>query len=187
MSTQKGNTTRTRPQKYQNKKQFKNNLHDTSHNTKLLNSIEINNVCIRCKNILEWKIKYKKYKPLKNPSTCVKCKNKNVKHAYHTMCRDCAEKDKLCPKCGQQKEIILSNANNNVEKLLKLPNVEDAIKSLSERKRRTFYRKINNSPEDYNTEELILEKLNKLSSDKKESDDFDFDDLDLYDDSDFID
>ncbi|EEB12378.1 hypothetical protein Phum_PHUM174940 [Pediculus humanus corporis] len=84
--------------------------------------------------------------------------------------------------------IVLKRINYVPKKLLKLPNVEDAIKSLSERKRRTFYRKINNSPEDYNTEELILEKLNKLSLDKKESDDFDFDDLDLDDDdSDFND
>lgn len=176
MSTQKGNTVRTRSQKYQNKTKFKNNLHDTSHNTKFINTLEIDNVCVRCKSIIEWKIKYKKYKPLKNPSTCVKCHNKNVKQAYHTMCSDCSKQLKVCPKCGQQKELVESSSAVNIELLLKSPKVEEAVKSLSERRRRTFYRQISNPQNDFKTEEEILEKLEELSLGTRKSscDGFDF-------------
>jgi hypothetical protein len=64
MSTQKGNSNRNRPQKYKNTKAFKNDLHDTSHTTKLINSLEFYGLCKRCKEIIDWKVKYKKYKPL---------------------------------------------------------------------------------------------------------------------------
>ncbi|ENN72914.1 hypothetical protein D910_01001 [Dendroctonus ponderosae] len=86
MSCQKGNTVRSRPQKYKNKTAFKNNLHDTSQRTKTINSISVGNVCQRCKDIIEWKIKYKKYKPLSQLKTCVKCGQKAISKAYHTIC-----------------------------------------------------------------------------------------------------
>ncbi|KAH1014374.1 hypothetical protein HUJ04_003221 [Dendroctonus ponderosae] len=89
MSCQKGNTVRSRPQKYKNKTAFKNNLHDTSQRTKTINSISVGNVCQRCKDIIEWKIKYKKYKPLSQLKTCVKCGQKAISKAYHTICDTC--------------------------------------------------------------------------------------------------
>lgn len=72
MSSQKGNTARNRPQKHQNSFAFKNTLHDTNHRTKAINNTPISNVCIRCKEIIQWKIKYKKYKPLTQARTCVR-------------------------------------------------------------------------------------------------------------------
>lgn len=106
MSSQKGNILRTRPQKYKNKSVFKNNLHDKSVQTKRINSTQVSDVCLRCKDIIEWKIKYKKYKPLTQPKTCVKCSQKSVKQAYHVMCRECGHKLGLCTKCCQNKEIV---------------------------------------------------------------------------------
>ncbi|XP_050532279.1 uncharacterized protein C9orf85 homolog [Daktulosphaira vitifoliae] len=100
MSSQKGNATRNRPQKHQNRFAFKNNLHDTNIRTKRLNSIQITNVCPRCKDILEWKIKYKKYKMLKAPKNCNKCHNKCVKEPYHTSCYHCSSSLGICPKCA---------------------------------------------------------------------------------------
>lgn len=100
MSSQKGNAARIRPQKHQNRFAFKNNLHDTNIRTKRVNSIQINHVCPRCKDILEWKIKYKKYKMLKAAKNCNKCHNKTVKEAYHTVCQPCAGTLAICPKCG---------------------------------------------------------------------------------------
>lgn len=41
MSSQKGNVKRTRPQKYQNKTAFQNNLHDTSRKIQKLNNMEV--------------------------------------------------------------------------------------------------------------------------------------------------
>jgi len=67
MSTQKGNAQKAGPQKYQNKTKFRNDLHDSSHRTKSLNALEISGVCARCKAIIEWKIKYKKYNQLTQP------------------------------------------------------------------------------------------------------------------------
>lgn len=99
MSSSRGNTSRTRPQKHQNKTVFKNDLHDTSHKTKFINSLEISEVCKRCKDIIEWKIKYKKYKPLTAPRKCVACEQKSIKYAYHLLCAKCALEKKVCAKC----------------------------------------------------------------------------------------
>ncbi|UYV63642.1 C9orf85 [Cordylochernes scorpioides] len=67
MSSQKGNTSRTRSQKHKNDTTFKNNLYDKTVKTRLINSLQIAGCCQRCKEVLEWKIKYKKYKPLTQP------------------------------------------------------------------------------------------------------------------------
>lgn len=179
MSTQKGNSSRTRPQKHQNKFKFKNNLHDTSHTTKFINSLEIENVCSRCKGIIDWKIKYKKYKPLKAPSTCVKCHNKNVKFAYHTICTECAKTNKVCPKCGEAKELVASTQNVKQEDLLKNNEIQEMIKSLSERRRRTFYRFMSKNA--ISSEDDVMDKLKELSlnaggSNLGDLDDFNSDD-----------
>lgn len=99
MSSQRGNIARSRPQKHQNRKVFKNDLHDTNIRTKRINQIQIVNVCDRCRAILEWKIKYKKYKLLKAPKACNKCGEKAVKQPYHTICQPCASQLNACPKC----------------------------------------------------------------------------------------
>ena len=67
MSSQKGNASRNRPQKHKNARAFKNDLHDTSHITKKINNLEFYGLCNRCKNIIDWKVKYKKYKLLTVP------------------------------------------------------------------------------------------------------------------------
>ncbi|KAG8307067.1 uncharacterized protein C9orf85 homolog [Homalodisca vitripennis] len=100
MSSQRGNTSRTRPQKHQNTRVFKNNLHDKSKKTQMINKITVTDTCDRCKAIIEWKIKYKKYKQLKNAKTCIKCSNKTVKQSYHTICGVCVQNLKVCAKCG---------------------------------------------------------------------------------------
>lgn len=106
MSLQKGNVSRTRSQKHKNKTVFKNDLHDKSNQIKVINSLHVSDVCLRCKEIIEWKIKYKKYKPLKQPKTCVKCSQKTVKKAYHVMCTECGSKLGVCTKCCQKKDIV---------------------------------------------------------------------------------
>lgn len=137
MSTQRGNTKRTRPQKYKNTTAFKNDLHDTSFKVKQLNDIEIMNVCAKCKNILEWKIKFKKYKFMKAPKKCTKCEQKTVKSTYHIMCIPCAEKEKVCPKCGKLEEIV-SKTEPDQQKLES--ELQNLVSGLPERKRRTFLR-----------------------------------------------
>ena len=60
MSSQKGNVSRTRAQKYTNSRAFKNDMHETSGKTKMINSLGMEGLCKRCKDVIEWKIKYKK-------------------------------------------------------------------------------------------------------------------------------
>lgn len=70
MSCQKGNITRTRAQKHKNSIAFKSDLHSTNPRIQALLSMDVLHVCARCKDIISWKIKYKKYKILKQPKTC---------------------------------------------------------------------------------------------------------------------
>ncbi|XP_033613571.1 uncharacterized protein C9orf85 homolog isoform X2 [Fukomys damarensis] len=67
MSSQKGNVTRSRPQKHQNTFSFKNDKFDKSVQTKKINAKLHDGVCQHCKEVLEWRVKYSKYKPLSKP------------------------------------------------------------------------------------------------------------------------
>lgn len=107
MSSQKGNVTRSRPQKHQNTFTFKNDKFDKSVQTKKINAKLHDGVCQRCKEVLEWRVKYSKYKPLSKPKKCVKCLQKTVKDSYHIMCRPCACKLEVCAKCGKEEEIVI--------------------------------------------------------------------------------
>lgn len=142
MSCQKGNASRSRPQRYQNHTSFKNNLYDNSHKIKQINSIKVTDVCERCKKIIEWKIKYKKYKALKAPMKCTKCEQKTVKYSYHNICLPCAKQQEVCPKCGQKKEIVEGKPSK--EEQIKLDaEFKVILKTMSERKRRAFLRYMN--------------------------------------------
>ncbi|EDO38808.1 predicted protein [Nematostella vectensis] len=105
MSTRKGNNSK-RAQKFQNTSAFKNNLHDSTLKQKQINGFTISGVCARCQETIDWKRKYKKYKPLTAPKTCVKCKQKTIKHAYHTLCTPCAQAAGVCEKCGKNEEVV---------------------------------------------------------------------------------
>ncbi|KAM5261538.1 uncharacterized protein C9orf85 homolog isoform 2-T2 [Hipposideros larvatus] len=70
MSSQKGNVARSRPQRHQNTFSFKNDKFDKSVQTKKINAKLHDGVCQRCKEVLEWRVKYSKYKPLSKPKKC---------------------------------------------------------------------------------------------------------------------
>lgn len=166
MSCQKGNANRSRPQKHKNQTAFKNDLYDTSHKTKFINNIEVANVCERCKKIIEWKIKYKKYKPLKAPAKCTKCDQKTVKHAYHIMCLPCAKQQHVCPKCSEKREIV--EAKPTREESIKLDvELQTLLKKLPERKRRTFIRYMNQNS---NTKKTHSETTNDENKDSEAGD-----------------
>lgn len=142
MSTEKGNGSRTRTQKYKNKSVFKNDLHDKTPKQIMLNNLNISEVCTRCKDVLEWKIKYKKYKPLSQAKTCTKCHERNIKKAYHVLCRGCALQTKVCAKCLKSSETVeIIPAEPSMQEQIKLKaEMDRLIKSLPERKRRAFLR-----------------------------------------------
>ena len=49
-------------------------------------------LCQRCLDQIQWKIDYKKYKPLTVHARCSECKNKSINKAYRMLCDKCALK-----------------------------------------------------------------------------------------------
>ncbi|XP_053679696.1 nucleolar transcription factor 1 [Anopheles nili] len=146
MSSKRGDTRRTRAQKHQNSYAFKNNLHD-KHTPliKLITNLNVSEVCEHCKSVIDWKIKYRKYKPLTQPKSCSKCGERKVKRAYHVICRDCALSSRCCAKClksADEANIIPPEPTEQEQVKLKAE-MDQLIKSLPERKRRTFLRYMN--------------------------------------------
>ena len=64
-------------------------------------------VCNKCREKLQWRFKYNKYKPLKNPSSCRDCNNKTIHKAYRALCDGCATKRKVCSSCST--DIVKAN------------------------------------------------------------------------------
>ncbi|XP_031629519.1 uncharacterized protein C9orf85 homolog [Contarinia nasturtii] len=150
MSTARGSgQTRKRAQKHKNSFAFKNDLHDKTPQMKKINSLYVCEVCERCKAQIEWRIKYKKYKPLSQAKTCVKCGNRTVTKAYHVCCRECALREKVCAKClTSADEVSIEPPEKTPEEELQVKvEMESLIKSLPERKRRTFQRYMNKGKE----------------------------------------
>ncbi|XP_062985399.1 uncharacterized protein C9orf85 homolog [Elgaria multicarinata webbii] len=107
MSSQRGNVSRTRAQRHQNAQVFRNDKYDTSAQRKKINTKLHEGLCQHCKEVLEWRVKFNKYKPLTQPKKCVKCLQKTVKDSYHIICKPCACELALCAKCGKREEIVI--------------------------------------------------------------------------------
>ncbi|XP_077571182.1 uncharacterized protein C9orf85 homolog [Stigmatopora nigra] len=107
MSSQRGNASRSRAQKHQNATAYKNNKFGTSIQTQKANSKTHDGLCHRCKDVLEWKVKYNKYKSLTQPRKCVKCSEKTIKDAYHVICKACSLQLEICCKCGKKEDIVI--------------------------------------------------------------------------------
>jgi hypothetical protein len=64
----------------------------------------LDKLCDRCYDQIQWKIDYRKYKPLTAMAKCNICAQKNIFKAYRTICDHCAIHSKpdarLCTKCG---------------------------------------------------------------------------------------
>lgn len=93
-------------QRHQNATAYRASRYGETRQTKLAASVPLAGICSRCKEKLEWKKNYGKYKPLTAPKTCIVCQEKKVKQAYYRYCRDCAESSNVCAKCGEEKEIV---------------------------------------------------------------------------------
>ncbi|XP_077456955.1 uncharacterized protein C9orf85 homolog [Stigmatopora argus] len=107
MSSQRGNASRSRAQKHQNTTAYKNNKFGTTVQTKKANSKTHDGLCHRCKDVLEWKVKYNKYKSLTQLRKCVKCSQKTIKDAYHVICKACSLQLEICCKCGKKEDIVI--------------------------------------------------------------------------------
>lgn len=56
-------------------------------------------ICDKCREKVQWRFKFDKYKPLTKPATCQSCKNKTIHKAYRNLCDPCATKRMVCPSC----------------------------------------------------------------------------------------
>lgn len=105
MSTRKGDQ-RKKAQKYKNSAAYKTGRYGESRQSMLAASLPLAGVCARCKEKIEWKKKYGKYKPLTVPGKCVVCEEKKVKQAYYRLCQDCAKSKRVCAKCGEKARVV---------------------------------------------------------------------------------
>lgn len=214
MSTKPGQSgNRKRPQKYQNAFAWKAGGHKsaTDPKTKLLQSLTVTNCCTHCTGVIEWKIKYGKYKPLTQPGKCINCSAKKVRFAYQVLCQDCVDSTGHCAKCNKKEEIVNTPQPSGTEAQLLEAEFQLELKSLPERKRRTFLRYLksqekkaaeNTTPQEtenveegetplppkQNLTQIRQEAKKKLTELKEKfSLEDDFDDLDFGDDDDFED
>jgi hypothetical protein len=56
-------------------------------------------VCSRCREKVQWRFRYDKYKPLRAPATCQECRAKTITKAYRTLCDKCSKKKGACASC----------------------------------------------------------------------------------------
>ncbi|CDW84687.1 UNKNOWN [Stylonychia lemnae] len=155
MSTQKGNI-KKKGQKYQNDTKFQHNK--KSKKTEKILQTPLDHLCQRCLDILQWKIDYRKYKPLTALAKCNTCLQRCINKAYRMICEKCAEKPTaegvkqlLCTKCGKDtlteggvgyaEQALTSKAQNEQQAKLE-SDMEETLKTLKERCKRTVLRKI---------------------------------------------
>ncbi|PIN01950.1 hypothetical protein CDL12_25537 [Handroanthus impetiginosus] len=133
------------PPKHKNKFAWKPNsgckINPTEVGGKLRPYAEITGVCPRCKEQIDWKRKYGKYKPLFEPAKCQRCSKRNVRQAYHNLCNGCAMEHNICAKCSCRVDHIIGRDISEVEAEQKT--LEEAIKNARERDRRTLLRAMN--------------------------------------------
>ncbi|CAM9963702.1 unnamed protein product, partial [Scytosiphon promiscuus] len=98
MSTRKGaGATRTRKPKHQNSFAYRHNP-KSQKTAKILGSVNAG-LCASCHDKVEWRKRYRKYRPLRQPATCNDCHKKAITAAYHKICAPCARERRVCPWC----------------------------------------------------------------------------------------
>lgn len=98
----------------------------------------------------------------------LRCGNRTVTKAYHVCCKDCAKRDRVCAKClTSADKVNIEPPEKTTEEQLQLKvEMERLIKSLPERKRRTFLRYMNKG------KEIDDENIEKKEIDEKEGNHF---------------
>ncbi|CAI5737614.1 unnamed protein product [Peronospora farinosa] len=144
MSSQRGNMKKRAP-KHQNSFAFKHN--PKSKKTERIMLMPIHGLCEKCHQQIEWRKKYRKYKPLTQPGSCIFCHQKNVTSAYHSSCDSCAKERDICAKCCLTKEIVASEQELLAEHEKKEREFESSLEGMRERDRRAYVRKLDKEKE----------------------------------------
>ncbi|XP_024023306.1 uncharacterized protein LOC21401159 [Morus notabilis] len=151
------------PPKHQNKFAWKPNagrkINETEVGGRFRPLSEVTGVCHRCKEQIEWKRRYGKYKPLSEPAKCQRCSKRNVRQAYHNLCHGCAKEHGLCAKCCCHVSQTVGRDLTEVEAEQKM--LEEAIKNARERDRRSLVRAMNKGKSN-DSAETTIESVNKV-------------------------
>ena len=137
MSSQKGNVSKKGPPKYQNREGFRHN--PKSRLTAILLALPNQGLCGHCHEKVEWKKKYRKYKRLTTRHRCTGCQEKNITHAYHTLCQGCARSRNVCAWCQKQGEIVVPTKTKEEIKA-EADAEETLLLTLSLRQKRSYFR-----------------------------------------------
>ncbi|KAM0033447.1 hypothetical protein Hdeb2414_s0016g00486251 [Helianthus debilis subsp. tardiflorus] len=136
---------RTGPPKHANKYAWKPNagvkINETEVGGRFRPLSDITGVCPKCKDQIEWKRKYGKYKPLSEPAKCQKCTKRAVRQAYHNLCNACAKEHNVCAKCSCHVDLIVGRDITEVEAEQKM--LQAAISNARERDKRSLLRAMN--------------------------------------------
>eukprot|EP01060_Flectonema_neradi_P027278 TRINITY_DN3688_c3_g1_i1.p1 TRINITY_DN3688_c3_g1~~TRINITY_DN3688_c3_g1_i1.p1 ORF type:complete len:192 (+),score=22.37 TRINITY_DN3688_c3_g1_i1:39-614(+) len=95
------------------------------------------NCCEKCVEVIEWRQKYGKYKPLTKPSRCHTCNQRTIRRPYHGICQDCALKRKVCAKCEKPYAV----PEGDLIREQKLISLKKEMERLPERFKRSCERK----------------------------------------------
>ncbi|XP_071731005.1 uncharacterized protein [Rutidosis leptorrhynchoides] len=136
---------RTGPPKHANKYAWKPKagvkINETEVGGRFRPLSEITGVCPKCRDQIEWKRKYGKYKPLSEPAKCQKCTKRAVRQAYHNICTACAKEHHVCAKCSCRVERIVGRDITEVEAEQKM--LQEALSNAREREKRSLLRAMN--------------------------------------------
>ena len=101
-------------------------------------------VCQKCRDVIQWKKDYGKYKPLRAPAKCTHCNQRVITHAYHMLCLGCANFKNVCAKCGEDRPLHEEDPFDGKPK----PPSPDELALMNERQRRTAIRKYEKALDD---------------------------------------
>ena len=128
---------------HQNTFAFKHN--PNSRKTKTILALPNTGLCARCHDLIEWKKKYRKYKPLDRPRKCTGCAAPAIKLAYHVLCQPSAGARGVCAKCLEARALVGTEDAERAELRAQIDLLEThkgAIPGVPERERRALVRRI---------------------------------------------
>ena len=76
MSSQRGNSAKNRKPAHQNKFAFVANKHDSK--AMAIVELPLGGVCAHCLDVLEWRKRMNRFKPIKNIGKCQVCQQRNI-------------------------------------------------------------------------------------------------------------
>ncbi|KAI9485386.1 MAG: hypothetical protein EXX96DRAFT_544916 [Benjaminiella poitrasii] len=140
-SSRKGNNSK-KGQAHQNTTAWKANKN--SKKSREIAALPVYGLCQRCTDVIMWRKKYKKYKPLTTVKRCTSCQEKAIKEAYHVLCDNCARSKGVCAKCLEQKEVLVTKdeIKTNVDELKEEQELERMLNRMTLRQRRSYLRKL---------------------------------------------